>query len=96
MQPGETDSFSCYDHVRALEEHVGEDMFDVVLCNDNYDPDLAETSQWVRADERSQSDARLYTADLVDYGHPWRHDSIKLAKVLMDLFYERTGPLLEQ
>ena len=92
-QPGETTSYSCYDHVRALEEHVGEDLFDIVLCNDNYDANLADISQWVLADEKSRSDERLYTADLVDYEQPWRHDSSRLAQVLMDLFYERTGPL---
>ena len=92
-QPGETEAFSCYDHVRALEEHVGEDLFDIVLCNDNYDGSLTDASHWVQADEKSRSDVRLYTADLVDFEYPWRHDSLKLAQVLMDLFYERTGPL---
>ncbi|MGB7874112.1 MAG: gluconeogenesis factor YvcK family protein [Anaerolineales bacterium] len=95
IQPGETQAFTCYDHVRALEEHVGEDLFDIVLCNDNYDGGLAEASQWVIADEKSRSDVRLYTADLVDYEQPWRHDPLRLAQVLMDLFYERTGPLGE-
>lgn len=94
-QPGETEAFSCYDHVRALEEHIGEDLFDIVLCNDNYDGNLEDASHWVQADERSRSDLRLYTADLVDFEYPWRHDSLKLAQVLMDLFYERTGPLGE-
>ena len=92
-QPGETQAFSCYDHVRALEEHAGEDLFDIVLCNDNYDASLANTTSWVLADEKSRSDVRLYTADLVDYEQPWRHDSLKLGQLLMDLFYERTGPL---
>lgn len=94
-QPGETEAFSCYDHVRALEEHVGEDLFDIVLCNDNYEGNLLDAAHWVLADERSRSDVRLYTADLVDYDYPWRHDSLKLAQVVMDLFYERTGPLGE-
>ena len=94
-QPGETQAFSCYDHVRALEEHAGEDLFDIVLCNDNYDASLANTTSWVLADEKSRSDVRLYTADLVDYEQPWRHDSLKLGQLLMDLFYERTGPLGE-
>jgi uncharacterized cofD-like protein len=94
-QPGETEAFSCYDHVRALEEHVGEDLFDIVLCNDNYEGSLIDASHWVQADEKSRSDVRLYTADLVDYEYPWRHDSLKLAQVVMDLFYERTGPLGE-
>ena len=35
-QAGETDVYTCYDHIRALEEHVGDGVFDVILCNDNY------------------------------------------------------------
>jgi uncharacterized cofD-like protein len=92
-QPGETQAFSCYDHVRALEEHIGEDLFDIVLCNDNYEIPLADSVQWVQVDERSRSDTRLYTADLVDYENPGLHDSHRLSQTLMDLFYERTGPL---
>jgi len=92
-QVGETDSYSCYDHVRALEEHVGEDLFDVVRCNENYSVPLPSGTEWVRADQRTISDARAYCADLLDEEHPWRHDSIKLGQVLMNLFYERTGPL---
>ena len=91
-QAGETDSYTCYDHIRALEEHVGEDLFDVILCNNNYDGEIG-SSQWVRADEKTLSDSRSYCADLVDDGHPWRHDSLKLAQVVVDIFYERTGPL---
>lgn len=92
-QAGETDSFSCYDHVRSLEEHVGEDLFDIVLCNDNYEANLGESDQWVVMDEKSMSDERVYTADLVDFEHPWRHDAVKLGQILVDLLFERTGPL---
>ncbi|MBM3125711.1 MAG: uridine diphosphate-N-acetylglucosamine-binding protein YvcK, partial [Chloroflexi bacterium] len=92
-QSGETDSFSCFDHVRALEGHVGEDLFDVIVCNDNYSGQIGPTSQWVRVDERSLADPRTYPADLVDPGHPWRHDAAKLAQVIMDIYMERTGPL---
>ena len=91
-QTGETDSYTCYDHIRALEGHVGEDLFDVILCNNNYEGEIG-TSQWVHADEKTLSDSRSYCADLVDDGHPWRHDSLKLAQVVIDIFYERTGPL---
>ncbi len=95
-QAGETDCYTCSDHIRSLEEHIGEGLFDVVLCNDNYELALPdESDQWVLADEQSRSDARSYTADLVDYEHPWRHDPGRLAQVLMDLYYERTGPLRE-
>lgn len=92
-QAGETDSYSCYDHARAVEEHIGEDLFNVVLCNENYEGNPGANSEWVRADEKTIKDSRSYCADLVDDEHPWRHDSIKLAQVLMDLYFERTGPL---
>jgi uncharacterized cofD-like protein len=94
-QTGETDFFTCSDHVRALENHVGEELFDIILCNDNYDHDIGPSSQWTLADEKALSDLRTYCADLVDNSHPWRHDSEKLAQVIMDVFYERTGPLNE-
>jgi uncharacterized cofD-like protein len=93
-QAGETDFFTCRDHVRALENHIGEDLFNIILCNDNYKNDIG-ASQWVRADDKTLSDSRSYCADLVDDGHPWRHDSEKLSRIIMDLFYERTGPLNE-
>ncbi len=92
-QSGETDAFTCYDHIRSLEDHVGKDLFDVILCNDNYRGDIGPNSRWVVADEKTLSDTRTYCANLVDDGHPWRHDSLKLAQVILDIFYERTGPL---
>jgi uncharacterized cofD-like protein len=92
-QKGETDSYSAYDHLRALEDHVGEELFEVVLCNDNHDERLGRNLEWVRADERTRADSRVYSTDLVDAHHPWRHDSTKLAQTLMDLYFERTGPL---
>lgn len=91
-QAGETQSYTCGDHLGALEEHVGEDLFDVVLCNDNYEPILPdESNQWVQSDEIIYPGLSLYTADLVDYEHPWRHDPGRLAQVLVQIFYENAG-----
>lgn len=92
-QSGETDLYSCSDHIRALEEHVGERLFDIVLCNDNYAGQLNEGSQWVRTDEKTLSDKRVYCADLSDASYPWRHDSEKLARTLIEILAEYTGPL---
>jgi len=93
-QTGETDLLlSCYDHVRVLEEHVGDRLFDVVLCNNNHDGQLNVDSQWVRADEKTMADSRVRCDDLVDDGHPWRHDSTKLANALIEVLDEYTGPL---
>ncbi|HEY5728897.1 MAG TPA: gluconeogenesis factor YvcK family protein, partial [Anaerolineales bacterium] len=90
-QKGETDLYSCYDHVRALEEHVGDRLFDIVLCNDNQEGQLPDDSRWVRADEKTLSDARVRCADLADERYPWRHDSIKLAEACVAIFDEHTG-----
>jgi hypothetical protein len=75
---------------------VGGSFFDLVLCNENYTGSLEPASQWVQADEKSRTDPRLYCADLIDADHPWRHNSAKLSQVLMDLFYQRTGPLSDR
>ncbi len=93
-QDGETDFFTCYDHVRALEKHVGEDLFDIILCNNNYDTDVGP-SKWVHADEKAVADSRTYCVNLVDTKRPWHHDSGKLSHVIMDILYERTGSLGE-
>ncbi len=92
-QKGETDLYSCYDHVRVLEEHMGDRLFDVVLCNDNFEGQLLYDSEWVRVDERALSDSRVRCADLADGSYPWRHDSNKLAEELIAVMDEYTGPL---
>ena len=92
-QTGETEAYTVSDHLRALREHTGEDLFDLVVINDNYDERLERGIEFIRADPEILADNRVYTADLVDTSVPWRHDSQKLAEVLMNLYYERTGPL---
>lgn len=93
-QSGETDTYTCGDHINALEDHVGKDLFDIILCNNNYEGIINSESKWVRADEKTLSDSRSYCTDLVDDQHPWRHDSTKLAQTLMEIFRERSGQLL--
>ncbi|MEW6086419.1 MAG: gluconeogenesis factor YvcK family protein [Chloroflexota bacterium] len=92
-QSGETDLFTCYDHVRALEEHVGDHVFDVVLCNSSYVGQLNEGSQWVIADEKTLADSRTFCIDLISESQPWRHDSAKLTGALIEVLDEFTSPL---
>lgn len=92
-QAGETDTYTCYDHVRSLEEHVGDRVFDAVLCNNNYEGQLNENSHWVRLDEKSLVDARVRSANLTDENFPWRHESVKLAERLIEILDEYTGLL---
>ena len=93
-QPGETSAFGVSDHIAALEEHTGSDLFDVIVCNNRYEGKLPVGVDWVNIDDKAEM-YPIYGADLLDVDRPWRHDSEKLAKVLMDILYERTGPLGE-
>lgn len=93
-QRGETSGYQVSDHILMLEKHLGPELFDVIVCNNWYEKSLPHGVEWVKIDEAA---ARypLYPANLVDEDQPWRHDSVKLAQVLIDLLYERTGPLSE-
>lgn len=94
-QPGETDHYSCRDHLHAIQAHTGLDLFDIVVANKRYQGRLSENSDWVKVDPELSQEQALYLADLADQERPWRHNSEKLSRVLMDLFEERTGPLVE-
>jgi uncharacterized cofD-like protein len=90
---GETDDYNCLDHVQTVEKHVGSGLFDLVICNNLFEGELGENVKWVKMDTELMEHTSVYCADLIDPEHPWRHDSKRLAKAVMDLFYERTGPL---
>jgi uncharacterized cofD-like protein len=92
-QEGETSGYGVGEHVSALHEHIGSDVFDVYLCNNQYDRQLPEKVQWVKSSPE-QKKYPIYSTDLVDDGYPWRHDPEKLAETLMNILYEKTGPLV--
>jgi uncharacterized cofD-like protein len=92
-QPGETEAYTTSDHVRSVEEVIGADIFDIIVCNSWYDSEFGGTAQWVRMDTIMLRDPRLYQADLADHHEPFRHDAVKLGQTLIDLYNERTGPL---
>ena len=88
--------YSSGDHIRSLEELVGSQLVDVIICNSWYDGNFGKGVQWVRVDEQLGSDPRLYCSDLVDRREPEHHDAGKLAQVLMDIYNERTGPVVKE
>jgi uncharacterized cofD-like protein len=94
-QPGETQGYSCGDHIRALEEHIGSGLFDIILVNEDRQGKLPPKVEWVAIDKDLDDDYMVHRANLVDEERPWRHDSEKLARVLIDLLQERTGPMAE-
>jgi len=94
-QSGETEGYTCGDHLEALEAHTGVGLFDIVVSNSLQKGILPHGIEWVVAENSLEADYPLYLAELIDEAQPWRHDAGKLAQVLMDLLQERTGPLVE-
>jgi uncharacterized cofD-like protein len=87
-QIGETEGYDVSDYVKALHDHVGAELFQLVLANSTY----LETAppgtgvDWVRLPPPDAAlDYDLMAEDLVDRHYPWRHDPDKLAAALMEL-----------
>ena len=90
-QPGETDNYTVADHVRAIQRHVAADensgrpCLDVVIANDNLSvPPGTGGGDTVFVQPTGPDDLPMITADLVDIERPWRHDSVKLAEVVLE------------
>lgn len=92
-QPGETDNFTCGDHVRAVETHGGSGLINLVVQNNSFNGKLLSGMQWVTVGKERDLPISVYEANLIDDTEPWHHDSAKLAEAIMSLYQERTGPL---
>jgi uncharacterized cofD-like protein len=86
-QPGETGFYSAAQHLEALNDHVGDGLFDYVLLNDNHDARRPEgwLGQPVQVDVRRLEgfDVTIVEEDLVDVTNAHHHDPAKLAAALM-------------
>jgi uncharacterized cofD-like protein len=89
-EKGETEGFSVADHVRTLQLHTFPTIADYVVTNDNVvelGPEFA--GKPVAATDESPPNVRIVSEDLVDASHPVRHDSTKLAQVVLDVYHGR-------
>ena len=91
-QRGETDHFLVADHIAAMERHVGKDVFQYVLVNNNdkITGDIGEDSVVVRLNGAlKRSEYRIHEDDVIDVGHPHFHDPKKLAASVLRLYFDR-------
>ena len=93
-QHGETEGYTCGDHIQAIENHIGAGFFDLIVSNEDTSADLPPGIDWVTAEPELDDSYAVYRSDLIDEDIPGKHDADKLAQVLIDLFMERTGPLV--
>ena len=89
-QKGETDGYTVSDHVEALQRHTFPSLVDYVVANDT---PVELGSQFlgrpVVHDGQRPEHVGVITEALVDASHPVRHDSIKLAQVIMDVYHQK-------
>ena len=56
-QPGETDHFTCNDHLKTIERHIGGRLIDVAICNTNFQGSLPQGVDWVKLDPEAEMEA---------------------------------------
>jgi len=92
-QPGETDGFSAYDHIKAIEVHAQKRLFDYVLVNTGQpNRDLLEKYRKTGAilvepdtDRIKAAGYRPVTGNFINQTDVVRHDAVLLAQAIMRL-----------
>ena len=93
-QPGETDGFTAVDHLRAIENHLGERVLDVCILNEQrprpdtggrYRATGSEPVAWERAEIAARGLVPLVADLQASHTEVVRHDPMKLARVIVSL-----------
>ncbi len=91
-QPGETEKMSASEHLRALFDHVGDDLIDYVIVNHSTDArrPVGWRAEPVEVDARRLEELPVVIVeeDVIDPSNAHRHDPAKLATALMRLQQE--------
>jgi uncharacterized cofD-like protein len=93
-QPGETTHYALSDHLRAIKQHVRRPIVDAVVANrQSVSPEVvrryrAEGAEPVLLDRENvlKMNVRLVTGSLVEEHGVLRHNSTRLARLLVDEF----------
>ncbi|MGG4393590.1 YvcK family protein [Paenibacillus thiaminolyticus] len=92
-QPGETDNYKVSDHLEAIQQHVGEHLFDYIIVNDGEIPPQVQdryAEQGARAvhldlDEVTKRGYKVIADSLVLFRTYLRHDAEKLSHHIYQL-----------
>ncbi|HEX4580274.1 MAG TPA: gluconeogenesis factor YvcK family protein [Candidatus Dormibacteraeota bacterium] len=89
-QLGETMGYTVSEHLTAIEDHVGGNLFDYVIVNSNLAPALPASAQAAGTsrilfdrDQASKKPVHYILADVVSPSVSSHHDPEKLARVIM-------------
>lgn len=87
-QRGETENYRVIDHLRALERHLGEHLFQYVLVNRSPSSKGSDVQAVTLSGEETEN-YHIVEADVADASSPRMHHPVKLAQALMRLYYDR-------
>ena len=87
-QKGETDGYTLADHVAAFETHLGPGFLTHILVNNNLSHPLPTELRRDLVIPKLPDKMRycLVEVDVIDEAGPWRHDSQKLARCLINWY----------
>ena len=89
-QEGETSGYAVSDHVEALQRHTFPTVANFVVANNNpIELGTRFLGKPVLHDGRPLRHVKLAHGDLIDPEHPVRHDSDRLAAIIMDVYHGR-------
>ena len=99
-QPGETDNYSAFDHVKAILDHTGRGAIDYVLVNsapvpEKFCAEIGATAVEVDEDKINALGCGLIKADLISETDAGRHDPDKLCKAVIKIIYEMSPKFRE-
>ena len=86
-QKGETDGFSVYDHIVAIEQHTYKDIFDYIVADENDNTPITthdETS--ITISKNDQDNPKVLQFDIKSAEHSLRHDSNKLSNCIKKIY----------
>ncbi|NOU98216.1 uridine diphosphate-N-acetylglucosamine-binding protein YvcK [Paenibacillus sp. LMG 31456] len=92
-QPGETDGYAVSDHLRAVRDHVGQDLFDYVIVNNGEIPPQIQNKYAEKGakvvhldlDEVTKKGYKVIADQLVLFRTYLRHDADKLSQHIYQL-----------
>ncbi|MFC7371017.1 uridine diphosphate-N-acetylglucosamine-binding protein YvcK [Fictibacillus iocasae] len=92
-QPGETTGYSAAGHIQALIDHVGNDVLDIAIVNNELIPEeflelyREEGAEQVLCDAEKlgKLDMKVICENIIQYGTLVRHDSKRVSDLLMTL-----------
>ena len=86
-QKGETDGFSVYDHIVAIEQHTYKDIFDYIVADENDNTPITTHDETpITVSKNDQDNPKVLQFDIKSAEHSLRHDSNKLSNCIKKIY----------